>query len=305
MLSRASSDAGTRLRRSKSASTVPSHRTPAPAPWDPDVAQQHALAAATTAFVRAHGQEAIEGSKKRSSELARNKSSASRKSQGSHFPPRELSIRSVPPQKAGQMLGVSRHVRAAPVTGTEKFPPFQVTPSTGRSGSSMTSNENMRPSSQPKPPRISASSSVTSQQIRKARSMYYASSVQTGSPIARPPAKYLTTPPISPPPDSSLLLARSQAGSFQRPRSAAISTRGSTRLPITSVPNEAVDRARDRYLQDFHQRRQVKPKPSLFLAPFRKRQDKAKTKVPPLSGGGISYDSRVPTVQSTNVPSND
>lgn len=291
MLSRASSDAGTRLRRSKSSSTTQSHRALAPEPLDPDVAQQHALAAATTAFVRAHNSGGLERTKSHGSDLSRTKSNGSRKSQGSHFPQREPSLRSLRPKTAGKTFGASRkpQVSAGP---SEAFPSFHVTPGTDNTLStqpSISSNENMRPSSQPKPPRPSASSSIASQQIRKARSMYYASSIQTGSPLPRPPAKYLTTPsPISPAPDSSILSSRSAEDSVlssrsaqgypQRPRTTVVPPPAPPRVPLTAAPKEVVDRARDKYLQDFQQQRQVKHKPSLFLAPFKKRQDKGKKK---------------------------
>ncbi|KAF1999029.1 hypothetical protein P154DRAFT_238975 [Amniculicola lignicola CBS 123094] len=283
MLARGSSDAGTRLRRSKSTSTVHTvHRQPhaAPEPLDPHVAQQHAIAAATTAYVNAHGNAAVERATHRSSELPRTKSNASRKSQGSHFPPRESSVRSIHPQKGGQVSSISRQIRA-PAMVLEKFPPFQATPAVERGSTSqlsITFNENIRPSSQPKPHRSSAASSVASQQIRKARSMYYASSVQTGSPMPRP-AKYLISPPtvsVSPVPDPALMLVRTTA----------VSSLASPRIPVTVKLNETVDEARDKYLQDF-QHRQVRQKPSLFLAPFKKRQDKGKGKARSASSGGI------------------
>ncbi|KAF2464295.1 uncharacterized protein BDR25DRAFT_296929 [Lindgomyces ingoldianus] len=286
MLSRASSDAGTRLRRSKSTSTVHRHPPPTPERLDPDVAQQHALAAATTAYVRAHAHEAAERPRNRGSDLSRSKSNASRKSQGSHFPPRESSLRSIQPQKGAQMPSVSRQIRTLTMA-TEKFPPFQSTPGANQnvmSQPSITFNENTRPSSQPKSNRPSASSSVASQQIRKARSMYYASSIQTGSPLPRPPAKYLTTPPpVSPvvPPE----------GLITPVRLSAVSPLASPRLPVTIAPDESVDKARDKYLQDFRQPRQVRHKPSLFLAPFKKRQEKGKNRVPSRSSGFVSNDS--------------
>jgi hypothetical protein len=209
MLARANSDAATRLRRSKSASTVQKRPTSFAEPLDLDAVKQQALAAATAAFARAQAQDAADQAK-RSSEVARTKSNASRKSltsQGSHFPPRESSFRSLQPQKAEHTKSIHRLSQASTANSeqnTEQFPPFYPTPIIERplpaprqlsTQTSITFSENARPSSQPKPLRQSASSSVTSQQIRKARSMYYASSVQTGSPIARPPAKYLTTPP--------------------------------------------------------------------------------------------------------------
>lgn len=285
MLARASSDAGTRVRRSKSTSSVHRQQPPISEPFDPDIAQQHAIAAATAAFARAQAQEAAERNTKRSTEVARSKSNASRKSlttqgQGSHFPPRESSFRSMQPQKAGSAASTQRQSRASTLT-TEKFPPFYPMPTGDRPLSaprplsaqpSVTFSEHARPSTQPKPTRPSAASSVTSQQIRKARSMYYASSVQTGSPIARPPAKYLTTPPavtVSPVAhmSSTLLPARTLGPS----------PLAGPRIPVTVAPDESVDKARDKYLQTFQQR-SVKHKPSMFLAPFKKRQDKGKDK---------------------------
>jgi hypothetical protein len=109
MLARASSDAGTRLRRSKSASVV--HRTCPPVieSLDPDIAHQHAIAAATAAFARSQTQRSTERKGDHSIGLRRTKSTTSRKSltsQGSHFPPRGLSVRSVPPPKSTQISGL-------------------------------------------------------------------------------------------------------------------------------------------------------------------------------------------------------
>jgi hypothetical protein len=260
---------------------------------DPRVAQHHAVAAATTAFARAHGQATAERSTKRSSELSRAKSTASRKSltsEGSHFPPRESSIRSVNRPKTSQAPSAQQQSRAPTLT-TEKFPSFYPALGSDRPLSaqpSITFNENARPGSQPRSHRPSAASSITSQQIRKARSMYYASSVQTGSPIARPPAKYLTTPPpISVNPAPELLPPVSPA------RNAATSPLASPQIPVTVEPGDTVDNARDKYLQGFQQQhRQVKHRPSLFLAPFKKRQDRAKSKERPLSAGFLSASSR-------------
>ncbi|KAF1922441.1 uncharacterized protein M421DRAFT_366456 [Didymella exigua CBS 183.55] len=280
MLARASSDAGTRLRRSKSTSTVHRHGPPLVEPLDPDIAQHHAIVAATAAFARSHAHAAVERKATRSIEIGRSKSTASRKtltSQGSHFPPRELSVRSVPAQKSVQ---TSRSNRFSATSATEKLPSFDPTPRSDRPTSatrplsaqpSITFSEYARPTSQPKSHRQSAALSITSQQIRKARSMYYASSVQTGSPIARPPAKYLTTPPS---------VSTSPAPTTYVPtRSTGPSPLAEPRVTAAVALDEAVDTARDKVLQDFQQQqRSIKHKPSLFLAPFKKRQDKSKNK---------------------------
>ncbi|KAF2703846.1 MFS general substrate transporter [Pleomassaria siparia CBS 279.74] len=291
MLARASSDAGTRLRRSKSSSTV--HRQPPPVleSMDPDLAQKHALAAAATAFARAHANSDTAGPPKRgSSDLARSKSTASRKSlssQGSHFPPRESSFRS--PQQPQRPAQTSKpmYQSRAPTMVTEKFPPFHITPNMDKPPLTQLvvppTTENSRPSSQPKTNRSSVSSTAASQQIRKARSMYYASSVQTGSPIPRPPVMYLSTPP-----PVSVSPALEVPPSSLPSRAVALSPLPSPYLPVTVAQDDTVDKARDRLLQDFQQR-QVKHRPSLFLAPFKKRQDKGKRSTS--SSAGLSYNS--------------
>ncbi|KAI4667037.1 uncharacterized protein J4E79_001718 [Alternaria viburni] len=287
MLARANSDAGTRLRRSKSASTVHKRPTSIAEPLDLDTIKQQALAAATAAFARAQAQDAADRNAKRSAELARSKSNASRKSltsQGSHFPPRDSSLRSLQRPTAEQTRSAQRLSQASAESteqNTEQFPPFYPTPSVHGSLSiprylstqpSITFSENARPSSQPKSFRQSASSSITSQQIRKARSMYYASSVQTGSPIARPPSKYLTTPPVA------SISPVSEPSPIPLPsRTIRPSPLAGLRMPVTVGPDTTLDKVRDEYLQDFQQKA-VKHKPSMFLAPFKKRQDKGKDK---------------------------
>ncbi|KAF2822842.1 MFS general substrate transporter [Ophiobolus disseminans] len=265
-------------------------------PLDPDVARQHAIAAATAAFARAQVHDAADRKAKRSSEVSRSKSNASRKSltsqgQGSHFPPRESSFRSLhPPTKSSQDIAAQRQSRASTVN-TEKFPSFYPAPIMDRPVSaprplsaqpSIAFSDHSRPVTQPKIGHRSAASSITSQQIRKARSMYYASSVQTGSPIARPPAKYLTTPP---PIAVTSVLEVPAAISLSRPLEPSPVV--VPRIPVTVATDESVDKARDKYLQTF-QDRSIKHKPSLFMAPFLKRQDKGKDKSKRLSSGFTS-----------------
>ncbi|KAL6705720.1 hypothetical protein ACN47E_006509 [Coniothyrium glycines] len=290
MLGRASSDAGTRLRRSKSTSTV--HRRPPSIsePPLPNLAQQQALAAATVAYIRAHTQDAPESRSKRDSGLARSKSNASRKSlssQGSHFPPRDPSFRSLQTPTAGPVTDSHQRPGALEIVA-EQFPPFYPVMDNNRPVSapqplsaqpSVTFNDTFRPVSQGQTQRTSASSSITSQQIRKARSMYYASSVQTGSPIARPLAKYLTKPPAvstGPVTDVMPLIPSSRT---LRP-----SPLVAPRLPVSVAAGETVNQARDKYLQTIQQK-SVKHKPSVFLAPFKKRQEKRRDNISRSSSG--------------------
>lgn len=113
--------------------------------------------------------------------------------------------------------------------------------------------------------------------------MYYASSVQTGSPLARPPAKYLTTPlPVSASPALSTAPA-----AYVPTRITGPSPLAGPKVTVAVAPNETIDAARDKYLQHFQQQpRSMKHKPSLFLAPFKKRQDKSKDKAKRLSSTG-------------------
>ncbi|CAI6301600.1 unnamed protein product [Periconia digitata] len=293
MLARSGSDAGNRLRRSKSTSTVQRQIVTIPEPLDyPALAQQHALAAATTAFARAHDNAAMDRLNIGTSHLDRTKSTSSRKSissQGSHFPPRGSSFRSTHNAHRQQTSNVQRQSQGAmPI---ESFPAFYPTPAVERPHSAQPSillNENMRPGSQLNSQRRSAASSITSQQIRKARSMYYASSVQTGSPIARPPTKYLVNPPLAnmiPDPLAPV------SATHNRPLTPLpMATSRAPQIPVEIAPGETIDRARDKYLQTFQQR-QTKHKPSLFLAPFKKRQEKTKSKDRPVSAGLVSVSS--------------
>ena len=310
MLPKASNEAGTRLHRSKSASACHRRSAMLLEPLDPEVARQHALAAATAAFARAQPSDIAARKLKRSTEMSRSKSNASRKSltsQGSHFPPRDPSLRSLQHPKAGPQ-SISHQWSRIPETNTEQFPPFHRALSTDRSvpisrpGSaqpSITLNEDARPRTQPRPHRQSASSSIASQQLRKARSMYYASNVQTGSPIARPPVQYLETPPSIN--GTSALESVTMSPATRKLEPSPLSN---PRIPVTVAADETLDEARDKYLQSF-QRKTVKHKPSIFLAPFRKRQDKAKD-IPQQAVSGLrsaSVSSQQTPVESLVDPS--
>ncbi|KAF2279647.1 uncharacterized protein EI97DRAFT_182897 [Westerdykella ornata] len=280
MLSRASSDAGARLRRSKSASTVP-HRPHWQGPQGPDVARQHALAAATTAFVRARVADAAEGEYFRRVELSGTKRTGNRDSRRSRFPERESSFRSLkhrrPQQLPHRQSQSSLAARNVPTCSPQGRP-------------STATNENLPPIAHSRQARQTASTPSTYGEICKARSMYYASNIQTGSPISRTPAKFVTTPSVnSPVPGGSAkpvqraefanLSVKSVSGTVQHLSESTATEPPSLRPYRTAFPNDSVDKARDKYLQEFQQQRQVRQRPSLFLAPFRKRDEKAKMTV--------------------------
>ncbi|EMD95326.1 hypothetical protein COCC4DRAFT_27516 [Bipolaris maydis ATCC 48331] len=284
MLSCASSDVEARLRRSKSASTVHKRPTSTAEPIDMATVRQQAVAAATTAYVRAHAQDATIHITRPSSEMVRSKSNASRKSftsQGNHFPPRGSSFRSMqaPKFEKSRGRGFQPQVQIS-TTEQTKGQPSSLYPTSTIGGStsvprqlpaqpSRTSSEKARPSSQQKISRTSTASSVTSQQIRKARSMYYASIVQTGSPIGRPPAEYLNTPASAN--ETAVSESPSLHPHAQTLRSSPLAE---PRIPVTVAPGVTLDEARDEYLHKFQQK-SVKHRPSLFLAPFKKKQEKS------------------------------
>ncbi|KAF2492697.1 hypothetical protein BU16DRAFT_620042 [Lophium mytilinum] len=309
MLARASSDAGARLRRSKSTNSVTRLPPPLPESLDPDVAQKHALAAATTAYARAHELEVAERARSRASTrastLSRTKSNASRHSEGRHFPARESSLRFCQSPKGGYISAFPRHSIAGPDAKLPRIasvtpagtPSAHPTPAgTPSAQPTLSLDEIARPATQFATHRNSLAEPTNT--IRKARSMYYASSVQTGSPVPRPPAKYLITPP----PASAV---PEQRRSFLA--DLGISSSASAvppRLPATISGDETIDKVRDKYLQDF-QKRQLRQRPSFILGPFKnkKRQEKEKgglSSITSRSVGSVVYDN-IPPVAMTSV----
>lgn len=229
------------------------------------MAQKHALVAATTAYARAHATDIAERSKSRDSGMRRSKSNASRKPQGRHFPPRESSL----------LFSQSERVHRAGLGETVISPP------------SLAGSENTRPGTQARNQWNVISSPTATNHIRKARSMYYASSVQTGSPIGQPPAKYLTTPHTANPVPERCRPLLSNLGVVSIPAATA-------RLPATISGNESLDQARDRCLQDF-QNRKLRERPSFIMAPFKKRREKATKKLTKPQVGKVTYDNNMPS----------
>lgn len=287
MPSCASSDARTRLSRSKSTSTVHQRAVGVTLElMDPDVAQQHALVAATTAYARAHATDIAKRSKSRDSDMRRSKSNASRKSEGRHFPPREYSLRFSQSEKGGYMSSVPHHQR----TTASKNVPLVHRAGLGEtviSPPSFAGNENARPRTQACNRWNDTSSPTATNHVRKARSMYYISNVQTGSPIGQPPVKYLTTPRIASPVPERCRLLLSGLGVVSIPAATA-------RLPATISGNESLDKVRDRCLQDF-QSRKLRERSSFIMAPFKKRHGKATEKLTKPQIGNVTYDNDMPS----------
>lgn len=245
------------------------------------MAQKHALVAATTAYARAHATGIAERSKSRDFDMRRSKSNASRKSEGRHFPPRESSLRFSQSENGGYMSSIPHHQRT---TASKNVP---LVHSAGleeitASPPSFAANENTRPRAQARTQWNDLSFHAPRNHIRKARSMYYASSVQTGSPIGEPPAKYLSTSRTASPLPERCRSLLSDLGVVSIPAATA-------RLPATVSGNESLDKVRDRYLQDF-QSRKLRERPSFIMAPFRKLHEKGPNKLKKPQTGSVSYD---------------
>lgn len=253
---------------------------------DPDVAQKHALVAARTAYARAHATDIAERSKSRDSGMRKSKSNASRKSQGRHFPPRESSLRFSQSERGGHMSNVPHHQHT---TASNNVPLVHRAGlgETVISPPSLAGSENTRPGTQARNQSNVISSPTATNHIRKARSVHYASSVQTGSPIGQPPAKYLTTPRTANPVPERCRPLLSNLGVVSIPAATA-------RLPATISGNESLDQARDRCLQDF-QNRKLRERPSFIMAPFKKRREKATKKLTKPQVGKVTYDNNMPS----------
>ncbi|OCK94606.1 uncharacterized protein K441DRAFT_636439 [Cenococcum geophilum 1.58] len=283
----ASSNARTRLSRSKSTPTVHQRAVGVtPELMDPDVAQKHALVAATTAYARAHATDIAERSKSRDSGMRMSKSNASRKPEGRHFPPRESSLRFSQSEKGGYMSSVPHHQRST----ASKNVPLVHRAGLGEtviSPPSLAGSENTRPGTQARNQWNVISSPTATDHIRKVRSMYYASSVQAGSPIGQPPAKYLTAPRTANPVPERCRSLLSDLGVVSIPAATA-------HPPATISGNESLDKARDRCLQDF-QNRKLRERPSFIMAPFKKRHKKATKKLTKPQVGKVTYDNNMPS----------
>lgn len=273
MLSRASSDAGARLRHAKSTSSGLSHgKSAAAEPSDPFVVREHATAAAVEAFERAYAIGRTRSSAEQSLELARHKSNASRGSQGSHFPPRGSSLRQAGEDSAARRRKSTQAQRlshekqqnnrpniAAGLAATLQQPVRDIVPTSVVSAPPMPRDVVLIA-----PPTVPPATPV-SKQVRKSRSMYNSWSFGIGS--SREPRK-----------DASMDLRRpsNQKDKDNRSPSASSFSPGdnaASQVPSGTPGADEIAAARDKCLQDF-QKHKLRTRPSFVFTPFKKRQDK-------------------------------
>ncbi|KAK7614287.1 hypothetical protein JOL62DRAFT_298729 [Phyllosticta paracitricarpa] len=293
MLSRASSDAGTRLRHAKSSSSTYSKCWPTSPTradqMDPFIVREHATAAAVQAYERAYLMEhTCRREDQRSLELSRHRSNASRRShggagsQGSHFPARTSSLRQAGEASATRRRTSPKLRKVSDETQqqlTMEQPPPRYTlvrdpppPPTPRLSLAPDGRLPVSPAppsraapTVPSVPYANTPATPAPKEVRKSRSMYSSWSMGLGTPRDRRH-------------DVSMDLRRSTSHRVlenQPPAKSGFSPDGiSSEKCKASV--EEVNAARDKYLQDYHKGRKLKTRPSFILTPFKKRQDKEK-----------------------------
>ncbi|KAK7537053.1 uncharacterized protein J3D65DRAFT_363668 [Phyllosticta citribraziliensis] len=291
MLSRASSDAGTRLRHAKSSSSTYSNGCPASPTrvdqMDPFIVREQATAAAVQAYERACAMEhARIREEQRSLELSRNRSNTSRRShggsQGSHFPARASSLR-----QAGESSATRRRTspklrrvsdESQPQLIMEQPPPrYTLVRDPPPPAPRLSLAPDIKLPVSPAPPSRAAPSvpsvayantpaTPAPREVRKSRSMYNSWSIGLGTPRDRRH-------------DVSVDLRRSTSHRVienQPPAKSGFSPGSVSPEKFGKASVEEVNASRDKYLQDYHKGRKLKTRPSFILTPFKKRQDKEK-----------------------------
>ncbi|ERF70066.1 hypothetical protein EPUS_00253 [Endocarpon pusillum Z07020] len=265
MLSRGASDASTRLRRAKSSASVNGRRH---APFvrdtiDPEIARQHAMTAANIAMDRANERASAEA--RRSAELSRNQSNASRTATGAT--PRSSNVRfcgGVPLRSQRSTLQSQ-----APSTASSVYMPHSNSHSkTSKAGNGPPLNEfgvvdgyGSTPSSY--------------RRLRKTKSMLTPRKCGPGVKelSSQSPGTPRTVKSASSDHNNGLRLGLKRSMSFLKLSSGNLS-KTFKRSHSTSEQNDAaVERARDQFMQDVEQ--QELRKKSSFLSTPRVRQQKA------------------------------
>lgn len=271
MLSRASSDAGTRLRHAKSTSSVHSRgRSAAAGPSDPFIVREHATTAAVQAFERANALDRAKHRPEQSLELARRRSNASRASQGSHFPTRGSSLRQAGEDSAArrrqstqpQRISLDREQNSKPnataaLAATPKHTIAESIPTSIASAPPI--SRDMIPAASP----AIAPATPVQKHVRKSRSMYTSWSLGIGS------SRDLH-------PGTSMNSRRSSSQKARESRVPVTSISEDDTIPqtfSTAPASEEIAAARDRVLQDFQKSRLI-TRPSFVFTPFKKRQDR-------------------------------
>lgn len=271
MLARASSDAGTRLRHAKSTSSVHSRGKAAIAePSDPFIVRDHATAAAVQAFERAYPFDHTRSRAERSLELSRRRSTASRASQGSHFPPRGSSLRQAGEDSAirhrkstqSHRFSIDRQQSNSPNVGAALAATPQHHLRNHVPASSVASAPLLPKDTAPISSPTDTPCALDSKKVRKSRSMYnswglgFGSSRETRQDAAAD-ARFFPGQRLK---ENGALPIRDN-----EPKDHTVSQRTS------EAPSaEDIAAARDKVLQSF-QKNKLRARPSFTFTPFKKR----------------------------------
>lgn len=290
MLSRASTDAGTRLRRSKSSSIV-HQRTQARIPelTDPVIAHRHAVVAATTAYERAHPTGTTAAATDSSTHDSRRRSNTGDKFEGRHFPKRGSSVEfSQRADASGNGVMAGRISQRRNTAGPDMAPVSGSKHGTPVTWAQAVANGQERPRAQTGVRHDTDSLPAYNRRIRKAQSMYYAnSSLQSRMHDPAEQAIYSSPRTLHSEPDGNVSMMSEPDGSL-----AAKAALGSPDLSR----EQSISMARDKILADFQQRR-LRERASFYLGPFKKRQERG-NQIVHTQSTTVTYDN-IPPASST------
>ena len=262
MLSRGNSDAAIRLRRAKSSSSVQTHRSTTGGesqPFDPEVAHQHAVLAATQAYEAANGR----GSPHKKPQEQRDAKAG--QEPGEHLGRRQSIRFTGPSAVVVKQQPITR--RQAPMSSTSR-PALQHAVSFERHGHEVLSTASDGPTIAPPPheyvERRVSSTPSSYKKIRKSKSMFYPSktaslSFMSGSSKKRGPDPASARPEV--PVRRSLSLSQQNSAALDSPSR-------------VTDHDAAVKLARDTYVRQLEQQR-LKGKSSFM--DFAKPRKSAKT----------------------------
>ncbi|KAI9711582.1 MAG: hypothetical protein M1820_002147 [Bogoriella megaspora] len=285
MLSRATSDAGNRLRKARSSTSNHSKHLPtAYQPLDPLTARQHAEAAAATAYGRAHGTAQL-----CQSDVSRHKSNASGKSQGSHLQHHRTSGRS------SLDRGPSRRISTRDNSGPQPVTPSNVPIEMNtivRAENYVKASYQLEVQNTPEENLDTEPSSF--RKLRKARSLFGPNDAQPIDEVFEGPKH------ISPEDqDRRRLGLRKSKFSFDTSQMTEIPVPDKETPPKDEVVDrERVTRARDKLFQQLHTRRLRESTSFLALSKsFKRRQDNQVS--PHEHERAVTYDSNLPLPRLT------
>lgn len=284
MLSRANSDAGNRLRRAKSSSSV-QYRRSEPSHIPPN--HHQAEVAAVEAFRRHNRQAYLMTQVQQSMQSDRGQGKKKRSSEGSHFEESRNGVRVGTSQAGGLSRSQSKKMpRKSSSAAAKRLTDDEETTTVTRPRRVVDTSAK---TSYHTPPTDAGNERLNNQRVRKSQSMYGTNAWASDlSKTERPKSAVPHSTRMEMPGSSSLY-------PHLGPASTSIVRRTIPRKPVASSPATEVRKAsaRDEHLQDFHKK--IRTKPS-FIDPIKARL--RKPSLPQLKA--ITYDKSVPPFNLVN-----